>query len=87
VEKFLEELRVHRALWENLVAEISRLLDTEAKLVERYADWARSGYGFVVVRSPNSAAAERISEFLDPFDPVAMHWFMSGYIRHLTEGN
>jgi hypothetical protein len=87
VERFLEEIRVHRPLWDDLVAEISRLLDTEANLVDRYAGWARHGYGFLVVRSPTGAAAERIAEFLEPLRPVAMHWFMSGYIRHLTEGN
>jgi hypothetical protein len=87
VERFLEEIRFHRALWDELVAEISRLLDTEVNLVDRYVHWARHGHGFLVVRSPNSDAAERVSELLDPLDPVAMHWFMSGYIRHLTEGN
>jgi hypothetical protein len=87
VERYLEEMRAHRALWDELVAEVSRLLDTEASLVDRYAYWARHGYGFLVVRSPNSDAAEKIAGFLEPFHPVAMHWFMSGYIRHLTEGN
>jgi hypothetical protein len=87
VERFLEQIRFHRALWDELVAEISRLLDTEINLVERYAHWARHGYGFLVVRTANSDAAEKVSELLDPLEPVAMHWFMSGYIRHLTEGN
>ncbi len=87
VERFLEEIRFHRALWDELVAEISRLLDTEVNLVEHYAYWARHGHGFLVVRTPDRDAAERVAELLDPLDPVAMHWFMSGYIRHLTEGN
>jgi hypothetical protein len=87
VELFLEEIRFHRALWDELVAEISRLLDTEINLVDHYAHWARHGYGFLVVRSPDTEAAERVSALLDPLNPIAMHWFMSGYIRHLTEGN
>jgi hypothetical protein len=87
VERFLEEIRFHRALWDELVAEISRFLDTEINLVDRYAQWARRGCGFLVVRTANSEAAERVASLLDPLDPVAMHWFMSGYIRHLTEGN
>jgi hypothetical protein len=66
---------------------LSRLLDTEINLVEHYAQSAKYGYGFLVVRSPDSDAAEQIAEILDSLDPVAMHWFMSGYIRHLTEGN
>jgi len=87
VERFLEEIRFHRALWDELVAEISRILDTEINLVDRYAQWARQGFGFLVVRTVNGDAAERVASLLQPLDPVAMHWFMAGYIRHLTEGN
>lgn len=87
VATFLEEIRFHRALWDELVAEISRLLDTEINLVEHYAQWAKEGYGFLVVRSADSNAAEKIAGILEPLDPVAMHWFIAGYIRHLTEGN
>jgi hypothetical protein len=86
-ERFLEEIRLNRTLWDELVKEISVFLDTEANLVDRYAYWARKGYGFLVARSAHSEAAERVAQLLDPLDPVAMHWFMSGYIRHLTEGN
>ncbi len=87
VASFLEEIRFHRALWDELVTEISRLLDTEINLVEHYAQWAKHGYGFLAARSPDSETAEKVAGILDPLDPVAMHWFMSGYIRHLTEGN
>ncbi len=87
VERFLEEIRFHRALWDELAAEISRILDTEINLVDRYAAWARQGFGFLVVRTVNGDAAERVASLLQPLDPVAMHWFMAGYIRHLTEGN
>jgi hypothetical protein len=87
VARFLEEIRMNRTLWDELVREVSIFLDTEANLVDRYAHWARSEYGFLVARSPDGDAAERIAKLLDPLDPVAMHWFMSGYIRHLSEGN
>jgi hypothetical protein len=87
VERFLEEIRFHRALWDELVAEISRILDTEINLVDCYARWARQGFGFLVVRTVDGDAAERVASLLQPLDPVAMHWFMAGYIRHLTEGN
>jgi hypothetical protein len=82
VEKFLEELREHRSLWDELVAEISRLLDTEVNLIARYAHWARTGAGFLVAYSPTEADAEGVSDLLKPLGPVAMHWFMGGYIRH-----
>src|ERR1700683_3445433 len=49
VASFLEEIRFHRALWDQLVAEISRLLDTEINLVERYAEWFNHGDGVLVV--------------------------------------
>ncbi len=83
VEKFLEELREHRSLWDDLMAEISRLLDTEVNLIARYAHWARAGAGFLVAYSPTEADAEGVSDLLKPLGPVAMHWFMGGYIRHL----
>jgi hypothetical protein len=83
VEKFLEELRAHRSLWDDLMAEISRLLDTEVNLIARYAHWARAGAGFLVAYSPTEADAEGVSDLLKPLGPVAMHWFMGGYIRHL----
>jgi hypothetical protein len=86
-ERFLECIRMNRTLWDELVREVSVFLDTEANLVDRYAHWARCNYGFLVARSTDSDAAERIAKLLDPLDPIAMHWFMSGYIRHLTEGN
>ena len=87
VGRFLEEIRMNRTLWEALVQEVSVILDTEANLVDRYAHWARHGYGFLVARSTNSDAAERVAALLDPLNPVAMHWFMKGYIQHLTQGN
>ena len=83
VEKFLEELRANRTLWDELLAQISRLLDTEVNLVDRYAHWARTGAGFLVAYSPTEADTEGVSDLLKPLDPVAMHWFMAGYIRHL----
>ena len=87
VESFLEGIRLHRALWDELVKEISRFLDTEINLVDHYAEWAHHGYGFLVARCPTSDVAENVAEILQARNPIAMHWFMSGYIRHLTEGN
>jgi len=87
VERFLEEIRMNRTLWDELVKEVSKFLDTEINLVEHYGQWAHEGYGFLVVRCPDNEAADSISALLDPVNPVAMHWFMSSGIRHLTEGN
>jgi hypothetical protein len=87
VGRFLEEIRMNRTLWHELVKEVSVFLDTEANLVDRYAYWARHEYGFLVAHSDNSDAAERVAALLDPLNPVAMHWFMNSYIQHLTQGN
>lgn len=83
VAQFLEELRAHRSLWSDLMVEFSRVLDTEAGLVDCYGQWARRGSGFLIAYSPTQAEAEGIFELLKPLDPVAVHWFMAGYIRHL----
>ena len=84
VERFLDDLRNHRHLWADLIRELSRLLDTEASLVDRYTHWARHGSGFLVAYSPTAADAERVSALLQPFDPIAMHWFAASSIRHLV---
>jgi hypothetical protein len=83
VARFLEELRLHQSLWSSLMTEFSRLLDTEAALVDRYGEWARQGAGFLVAYSPAQADAEGIAELIKPLDPQALHWFMPGYIQHL----
>jgi hypothetical protein len=83
VETFLAELRANRTVWDELVAQTSRLLDTEVNLVDRYIHWARTGAGFLIAHSQTEADAAGISGLLKPLDPVAMHWFMPAYIRHL----
>lgn len=86
VLRFLKELRGHHTLWSNLMMEFSRLLDTEAGLVDSYGRWARAsrekpGAGFLIAYSPTEADAEGIFELLRPLRPFAFHWFMAGYIR------
>jgi hypothetical protein len=83
VDEFLVDLREHHSLWAELMVQFSRLLDTEAPLVDHYGQWARRGSGFLVAYSPTQAQAEEIFELLMPLHPMAMHWFMPGYIRHL----
>jgi hypothetical protein len=84
MERFLGDLRAHRHLWAGLMTELSRLLDTEAGLVDRYARWARKGSGFLVAYSPTEADADRIATLLQPFEPRAMHWFTASSIYHLV---
>jgi hypothetical protein len=83
VEKFLEELRADRTLWDALAVEVSRFLDTEINLVESYGKWARQGAGFLIAYSAEEADAEAVAELLKPLNATAMHWFMPGYIQHL----
>jgi hypothetical protein len=84
VEEFLAELREHHLLWNELMMHFSRLLDTEAGLVDRYSDLARRGAGFLVAYSPTQEQAEGVSDLLKPLDPTTMHWFMAGYIRDMS---
>lgn len=83
VVAFLEHLQSNQTLWATLVAEFSRVLDTEASLVDSYNWWAHRGAAFLVVYSPAQEDAEAICELLKPELPLAMHWFTAGYIRHL----
>lgn len=83
VRRFLRELQQHHTLWSALMMEFSRILDTEANLVDDYARWARLGAGFLIASSPTQEDAEAMFELLKPFKPGAVHWFMPGYIRHM----
>jgi hypothetical protein len=83
VDEFLSELQEHHSLWAELMVHFSRLLDTEAPMVDRYGQWARRGSGFLVAYSPTQAQAEEIFEYLQPLNPTAVHWFMPSFIRHL----
>ena len=68
--------------WARLVTQCSRLLDTEAVLVEHYSEWGRRGSGFLIAYSTETGMDE-IPELLKPLRPTAMHGFLSGSIRHL----
>ncbi len=83
VDEFLAQLREHHSLWAELMTQCSRLLDTEAGLVDCYSQWARLGAGFLIAYSPTQTQAEGIFELLKPINPLAAHWFMAGYIQHL----
>jgi hypothetical protein len=83
VQDFLVELRENHSLGAELMMQFSRLLGTEAGLVDCYVEWARQGAGFLIAYSPTDTQAEGIADLLKPFAPLAMHWFMAGYIRHL----
>ncbi len=83
VQRFLKEIREHHTLWSALMMEFSRIIDTEANLVDDYARWARLGAGFLIARSGTVEEAEGIFERVKPLNPIALHWFMPGYIRHM----
>ncbi len=82
-EKFLEELRADGSLWTGLMTEVSRLPLTEAAVVDRYAQLAHSGAGFLVAYAPGEDEATNIAQLLHPLQPLEMHWFMPGYIRQM----
>lgn len=84
VLQFLEGLQANEVLWTTLNKELPRVPGTTASTIDSYTWWAKRGAGFLIAHSPTGAAAQHISELLAPAGPVAMHWFMSGFIRELT---
>jgi len=82
-EKFLDQLRGHDSLWTGLMTEVSRLMQTEAAVVDRYAQLAHTGAGFLVAYAPGEDEATNISQLLHPLQPLEMHWFMPGSIRSM----
>lgn len=84
VEKLLTEMKENRTLWDDLMVEISRVLDTEIGLMDRYARWARAGAGFLLAYSATQEDAEEIAKTLAPLGPTTVHWFMASFIQHLS---
>jgi hypothetical protein len=81
---FLQDRRVHRGVWARLATQFSRLLDTEAALVDHYIQWGRRGAGFLIAYCRTETDMNSIPELLKPLQPSAMHGFTIGYIRHLV---
>jgi len=84
VAQFLNHLQSDAGLWGELMTAVSRFIDTEACLVDRYAYWAKQGAGFLVVYCPIEAEVTRTAELLQPFEPLAAQWYTASYIRHLV---
>jgi hypothetical protein len=66
------------------MTQLSRILDTEASLVDHYEHWAEKDSGFLLVYSPTETEAAEATVLFQPFAPLAAHWFMPTYIRHLV---
>ena len=66
------------------MTEVSRLLQTEAAVVDRYTQLAHSGTGFLVAFAPGEDEATNISRILEPLQPLEMQWFMPGSIRQMV---
>ncbi|HEV2201996.1 MAG TPA: hypothetical protein VGR73_19425 [Bryobacteraceae bacterium] len=84
VSRFLSHLRADAGLWGELMTAVSRFLDTEASLVDRYAGWAQHGAGFLLVYSPTETEALGTTELLQQLEPLAAQWYAAGYICHLV---
>ena len=82
-DEFLSRIRGKQSFWAHFATHISRFLDTEAGRTDRYVKLAQRGASFVAAYSPTQEQAEGIREILSPLHPLAMHWFMAGYIRDL----
>ena len=80
----LKNVRARSGLWTGLATELSRVLDTQANLVDREVELAGAGAGFLLAYAPDEPLEARISEMVKPFGPVAMVWYHPYYIRHLV---
>jgi hypothetical protein len=63
---------------------LSRFFGTEASLVDHYEQWAKRGAGFLAVYSSAESDATGIAGLLGPHKPMAAHWFMPAFIRHMV---
>jgi hypothetical protein len=81
---FFQQFQDHAGIWGNLMTELSRFFDTEARKADDDIERARRGAGFLVIHSPTELEAYRIRDILAPFSPIAMHWYLPGAIQSLV---
>ena len=73
---FLKEFRHDAGVWGEIMSEVSRFFDTEARKVDDEAREAEGYAGFLAVHAPSEAEKDRIVEIVKPFAPSAMRWYL-----------
>ena len=82
--EFFEEFRAHAGLWAGVMTMLSRAFGTEQIFADRDVQRAHDGAGFLAIHCPVEADKARIQALLEPFEPVAMHYYQSGGVESLV---
>jgi hypothetical protein len=82
--QFFEEFRAHSSLWSGVMAMLSRAFGTEQTFADADIHRAHAGAGFLAIYSPEQAQASRVRTLLEPFEPRAMHWYLTGGVECLV---
>jgi len=83
---FMNEIRSEVGLWGALMSSISRFFGTEEVFVEIDLAKIDAGAAFLAVYCRREEQAERISDLVMPFEPIAMQLYLPGGIRSLIAG-
>ncbi|HTB12908.1 MAG TPA: hypothetical protein VK752_15105 [Bryobacteraceae bacterium] len=81
--RFFEEFQANAGVGSGVMTTLSRAFGTEQIFADDDVEKARTGAGFLAVRSPEEAVANRIRAILEPFEPCAMHWYEAGGVQSL----
>src|ERR1019366_9921352 len=80
---FLKEFKHHTGVWGEIMTEVSRFFDTEARKVDDDVLNAEKYSGFRAVHAPTDAEKARIVELVKPFSPLNMRWYLPSGIDNL----
>jgi hypothetical protein len=83
---FMNEIRSEVGLWGALMSSISRFFGTEEVFVDIDLARIETGSAFLAVYCRHEEHAERIRDFVMPFEPIAMQLYLPGGIRSLIAG-
>ena len=82
--EFLKEFKAQTGVWGEVMTEISRFFDTEARKVDDDVHKAEEYCGFLVVHAPTDSEKAKIVELVKPFSPTAMRWYLPSGIVSLV---
>ena len=81
--EFLNQFSEHAGILGELMFKLSRTFGTEARFVDSDIDSARHGAGFLAIHSLTESESARVVQYVRPFAPVTMQWYLAGAIHSL----
>jgi hypothetical protein len=82
--EFLKEFRQDTGVWGEVMTEISRFFDTEARKVDDDVHKAEEYCGFLAAHAPTDTEKAKIVELVKPLAPSAMRWYLPTGIDNLV---